>query len=82
MNEIKISTEMFSDLIDYFYPDEGKAPEGFLADEIRRQIEDKMLKVTARALFSKYKTASTPEEREKARREYLSQRGISEAFIS
>ena len=31
-------------------------------------------------LYAKYKTASTQEEREKARREYLEKRGVPDSF--
>lgn len=82
MKDIQIPVEMFVNLINYFYPDEGNAPSGYEADEIRRQIEDKMQKITNRALFTRYKTAPTAAEREQARREYLAERGISQAFIS
>lgn len=83
MADIQIPMKLMSDLIDYFYPDElSERPTGWLADEIREQIEDKMQKITNRVLFTRYKTARTPEEREQARREYLKERGFSEAFIS
>ena len=80
---IQIPVELMADLIEYFYPDsESERPEGALADSIRNQIEDKMQKITNRALFSEYKTATTPEQRESARRAYLKERGFSESFIS
>lgn len=82
---IQIPVELMADLINYFYPDsesDTERPEGELADSIRNQIEDKMQKITNRALFSEYKTATTPEQRESARRAYLKERGFSESFIS
>lgn len=85
MADIQIPLKLMADLINYFYPDfdsEHERPEGELADNIRHQIEDKMQKITNRALFSKYKTATTPEQRESARRAYLKERGYSDAFIS
>lgn len=83
MNEIQIPNKLMADLIDYFYPDEpADRPTGWLADEIREQIEEKMQRVTNRVLFTRYKTAKTFEEREQARRAYLKERGFSEAFIS
>lgn len=80
---IQIPAELMADLINYFYPDsDSERPEGALADSIRRQIEDKMQKITNRALFTDYKTATTPEQRESARRAYLKERGFTDSFIS
>ena len=67
---IQIPAELMADLINYFYPDsdsESERPEGALADSIRRQIEEKMQKITNRVLFTQYKTATTTEQRESAR---------------
>ena len=80
--EIKIPRKLFVDLINYFYPDDESVPQGVLADEIRHQIEDKIQKITNRVLFTKYKTATSSTERERFRREYLVERGISNSFIS
>lgn len=82
MADIQIPMELMSKLIEYFYPDSEPEPTGYLADEIRHQIEDKVQKMTNRALFTQYKTATTPEQREKARRAYLLERGFTESFIS
>lgn len=80
---IQIPVELMAELIEYFYPDsDAERPTGVLADSIRNQIEDKMQKITNRALFSEYKIATTPEQRESARRAYLKERGFSEPFIS
>ena len=80
---IQIPVELMADLIEYFYPDsDSERPEGALADNIRCQIEDKMQKITNRALFSEYKTATTAEQRESARRAYLKERGFTDSFIS
>lgn len=83
MADIQIPIKLMADLINYFYPDsDAERPEGALADSIRYQIEDKMQKITNRALFSEYKTATTPEQRESARRAYLKERGFTDSFIS
>lgn len=80
---IQIPVELMADLINYFYPDNKcERPEGELADNIRCQIEDKMQKITNRALFTDYKTATTPEQRESARRAYLKERGFTKSFVS
>lgn len=83
MADIQIPIKLMADLINYFYPDsESERPEGALADNIRCQIEDKMQKITNRVLFTQYKTATTPEQRESARKAYLKERGYSDTFIS
>ena len=80
---IQIPVELMAELIEYFYPEsDTERPEGTLADSIRNQIEDKMQKITNRALFSEYRTATTAEQRESARRAYLKERGFSDSFIS
>ena len=80
---IQIPVKLMADLINYFYPDsDSEYPSGALADSIRRQIEDKMQKITNRALFSEYKTATTADQRESARRAYLKERGFTDSFIS
>lgn len=80
---IQIPVELMAELIEYFYPEsDTERPEGTLADSIRRQIEDKMQKITNRALFSEYKTATTADQRESARRAYLKERGFTDSFIS
>ena len=48
--------------------------------EIKQELEKKMGRMVMRDLFGKSKTASTEEEREQARKEYLDRRGVSEKF--
>lgn len=81
--QLQINSELFFNLVNYFFPDDEKDfPTGYAADIIRKQLRDKMQTVINRELFSRYKTAKTPEERERYRREYLAERGISPKFIS
>ena len=81
--QVQISLELFCDLVDYFYPDNEKNfPTGYEADVIRKQLSEKMQSMINRELFTRYKTAKTPSEREHYRREYLKKRGFSNAFIN
>ena len=83
MKNVQIPFELFSDLVNYFFPDnEQDYPKGYEADVIRKQLSDKMQSMINRELFTRYKTATSPTERERYRREYLEQRGFSNAFIS
>lgn len=48
--------------------------------EIKKGLMDKMDSITMRLLYSKYKTAPTEEEKQKAIQEYLDKRGVPESF--
>ena len=50
------------------------------ADEIATGLEQKLDALVRHELYAKYKTAPTEEEREKARQEYLDERGVRESF--
>ena len=72
---VQIPYELFFLLLQYFLM------ENYQSEEIIRQgLEKKLNAMVDRELYSKYKTAPTEEEREKARKEYLDRRGISESF--
>ena len=72
---ITISEELFVDLVKYFLAD-IRLDE----DRIRFGLQAKLEAMVKRELYTKYKTAGTPEEREKARQEYLEKVGIPEDF--
>lgn len=75
MKNVQISQKLFVSLVKYhlleIYEEE---------DEIRKDLTSKMDAITKREIYSKYKTAHSEEEREKARKEYLEKVGIPEAF--
>jgi len=48
--------------------------------EIKKGLEDKLEAMVRRELYTKYKTAPTEEEREKARQEYLKKVGMHRSF--
>lgn len=73
---IQITTDLFFDICDYFF----KQADDISADEIRYQLNQKIDKLINHDLFSRYKTAPTGAEREKARQEYLERRGIPRSF--
>lgn len=77
---VQISSDLFCDICSYFLDDD--APRDLNADNIRKQILDKLDKMIIRELFTEYKRTPTGEEREKARREYLERVGVSRDFIS
>ena len=76
---VQIESDLFIALLDYFNDPESNA---YMSEEIRKKLDDKLDKLINHELFTKYKRASTPTEREEARKEYLKQRGISKDFVS
>lgn len=75
MKHIQISQELFVVLIRYFLLKQEE-----LLPEIKTGLEQKLDALIMRELYTKYKTASTKEDQEKARREYLDRRGIFNDF--
>lgn len=72
---VTIPEELFVDLVKYFLAD-IRLDE----DRIRLGLQEKLEAMVKRELYTKYKTAGTPEEREKARQDYLEKVGIPESF--
>ena len=75
MKNVQISYQLFIALIKYFLLEQEE-----LLPEIQKGLEQKLDALVMRELYTKYKTAPTEEEREKARREYLDKRGVPESF--
>lgn len=72
---VTIPEELFIDLVKYFLAD-IRCDE----DRIRSRLQEKLEAMVKREVYTRYKTAGTPEEREKARQEYLERVGIPENF--
>ena len=70
---VQISKELFIDIYEYF-------AENGADTEIMRQLNEKLDKLIDREIFTKYKRASSPAEREAFRNEYLDRKGISKSF--
>lgn len=75
MEYVKIPKDLFIKLVVYFAADMTD-----YEDSIREGLEKKFDAIIKRELYTAYKTADTPEEREKARRKYLEHSDISEDF--
>ena len=67
MKQIQIPEELFMQLIK-------------LQPKIKEGLESKLDSISMRLLYSKYKTAITEEEKQKARQEYLDRRGVPDSF--
>ena len=75
MKNVQISQDLFIALMRYFLLEQEE-----IYPEIKKGLEKKLDALVMRELYTKYKTAPSKEEREKARREYLDKRGVPESF--
>ncbi len=83
MKNIQIKQELFIKLIQYFYSEEIGYDNEELFDlerEIKSELQKKLDKVSMRSYYTVYKTASTEQEREEARKKYLDERGVPESY--
>ena len=71
MKQIQIPEELFMQLIKYHLLD---------MQELQPKIKEGLDSISMRLLYSKYKTAITEEEKQKARQEYLDRRGVPDSF--
>ena len=75
MKNVQISEQLFFTLLKYHLLDMDE-----VLPEIKKGLEEKVEAMMKRELYTKYKTAPTEEEREKARQEYLERVGIHRDF--
>ena len=75
MSNIQISKNLFVALCSYFF-DDNLELESYIESELSKKLDA----VVNRELFTKYKSATTPEEREEYRKKYLDSRGILDSF--
>ena len=75
MKNVQISYELFVLLLRYHLVEDDDC-----LNEIRQGLEQKLDSLVRHELYAKYKTASTQEEREKARQEYLDNREVPDSF--
>ena len=75
MKNVQIPYDLFVALVEYHlgYDDEYEA-------EIRQGLEQKLDALVRHALYAKYKTAPSAEEREQARQAYLDRHGVFPDF--
>ncbi len=77
MKYIQISESLFSALVKYHLLE---IEQENVSLEIKKGLEEKLETIVRRELYTKYKTAPTEGEREKARQEYLEKVGIQKKF--
>lgn len=74
---VQIDFKLFLDLVSLLCL-ESEDPD--LQERCARGLEKKLDAIVTRDMYSRYKTAATPEEREKARQEYLDKIGLHRDF--
>ena len=72
---VQIDYELFRKLIFYHLGSDDQYEE-----DIRNGLEEKLDALVRHELYTKYKTAPSEEEQEKARQEYLDKRGVSASY--
>ena len=75
LKNVQISEELFVALLKYHLVEMDD-----VLPEIKKGLEEKLEAMVKRDLYTKYKTAPTEEEREKARQEYLEKVGMHRSF--
>lgn len=75
MKNVQIPYDLFITLVRYHMGLDDEC-----TDIIQRGLEQKMDALVCHEWYSKYKTASTEEERENARKMYLDKQGIQDSF--
>ena len=75
MKQVQISEDLFLSLIKYHILECHNNEE-----KIVKMLKEKYDSIVNRNLYTKYKTAPSEEEKEKARQEYLDRKGIHSSF--
>ena len=75
LKNVQISEELFFALLKYHLVEIDD-----VLPQIKKGLEEKLETMVKRDLYTKYKTAPTEEEREKARQEYLEKVGMHRSF--
>ncbi|MEY8321053.1 complexin-2 [Lachnospiraceae bacterium 46-61] len=75
MKQVQISEDLFLSLIKYHILEYTNDKE-----KIVKELQQKFDRVINRELYTQYKTASSEEEKEKARQEYLNRKGMHSSF--
>jgi hypothetical protein len=74
---VQIPAKLFGEIVQYFLLDRR---EESLENAIKSGLNEKFEAVVRHDLYTRYKTAPTPEQQEAARRDYLDRVGISTDF--
>ena len=75
--QMQIPQELFFELTRYFLLDKRDAER---EEHIKRALNNKIDAAVKHEIYTRYKTAATEEEKEKARQEYLNKIGLNSSF--
>lgn len=75
MKKVQISRDLFIKLLKYHHFDMYE-----YEDDIKSELEKKLNLMVMREYYTTYKTSPTEQEREKARKKYLDEKGVPESF--
>lgn len=73
--KVQIDYDLFWKIMLYFLAEHYEE-----IDSIKAGLEEKLDKMMMHDLYTKYKTADSEEEKEKARQEYLDKVGVPESY--
>lgn len=68
---VQIPLSLFIELLDFFSQEPEQIRQGFRSDLIKDELTDKFNKLVNHALYTKLKRAPSPEDYQKALKEYL-----------
>lgn len=83
MKKIQIEQDLFVQMVKYFFSEELGFDDDDVCElyhDIKKGVDKKLDAISKRGYYTKYKTADTQEEREKARLKYLDSVGMHEDF--
>lgn len=77
---VQINTTLLYDLFRYFLTDEDEDDREYTHNAIVTALEAKLEALVKHDLYTRSKTADTPQEREKARQAYLDRVGMRQSY--
>lgn len=77
LKQFQIDENLLYDICMYF---QDKEKYSYLEEDIKNRLDEKVDRIIARELFTKYKTSASCIDREQARIEYLDHKMIPESF--
>lgn len=80
MKNVQIPQELLYDLFRYFLTDEEPEEHDYTREVITTALEAKLEALVRHELYTTYKTADSPQEREKARQAYLDRVGMRQSY--
>lgn len=80
MKNVQIPQDLLYDLFRYFLMNEEPEEHEYTRETITAALEAKLEALIRHDLYTTYKTANSPQEREKARQAYLDKVGMRQSY--